>query len=327
MGGWAPGWAPDLGLDDIRANLAVNGPHVGTDGLKLVWAGPQQAMLVLGPPRSGKTSSLVVPNVLAAPGPVLVTSTKTGRLLATVASRSQLGRCWLLDPSGSIEPPPGANVLRWSPVVASHSWEEALVTAVMTASGRPEGNHGEGSHWTERAEALLAPLFHAAALAGADHPGTGHPGTGHGGARRAGTGFAGDGLAGPGLTGAGMRPVLTWVLRHDLQTPAALLAQTAGSSCVALDVLAGIAATEERATERFSTAAGVLSAYRSELALELAELPNSRPHFVPRPDGTRSMYARPPATRRSRPLWWSPSSNRCVLPPTKPPQTARRACR
>jgi type IV secretory pathway TraG/TraD family ATPase VirD4 len=50
-------------------------------------------MLVLGPPRSRKTSTLVVPNVLAAPGPVLVTSTKADVLQAVLASRSQLGRC------------------------------------------------------------------------------------------------------------------------------------------------------------------------------------------------------------------------------------------
>ena len=81
-------------------------------------------MLVLGPPRSGKTSTLVVPNVLAAPGPVLVTSTKPDVLHATLASRSQLGRCWALDPTGTIEPPPGAHLVRWSPVQASISWDK-----------------------------------------------------------------------------------------------------------------------------------------------------------------------------------------------------------
>ena len=117
---------PGISLGQLRANLAVNGPelYVGTDGRRLIWAGPQQAMLVLGPPRSGKTSTLVVPNVLAAPGPVLVTSTKTDVLEATLASRSQLGRCWLLDPTGTIEPPAGALPVRWSPVQASISWDK-----------------------------------------------------------------------------------------------------------------------------------------------------------------------------------------------------------
>src|SRR5580692_1565296 len=180
-------WAPEISLRQLQANLAVNGPelYVGTDGHRLIWGGAQQAMLVLGPPRSGKTSSLVVPNVLAPPGPVLVTSTKPDVLHATLASRAELGRCWLLDPTGTVPVPPGASLIRWSPVQAALSWEEALVTArVMTAAARPHGAYGESGHWTERAEAPLAPLLHAAALAG-----------------------------------AGIRHVLSWTLRHDLHTP------------------------------------------------------------------------------------------------------------
>ncbi len=233
-------WVPDITLGQLRANLAVNGPelYIGTDGGRLIWAGPQQAMLVLGPPRSGKTSSLVVPNVLAAPGPVLVTSTKTDVLHATLASRSQLGRCWLLDPTGTLEPPPGTNLVRWSPVQPSISWEEALVTArVMITAARPHGSYGESAHWTERGEALLAPMLHAAAV-----------------------------------SGQGMREVLAWTLRHDLHTPMALLVNGGDEAAVAIDVLAGIAATEDREKSGiFSTTAGALAAYRSGRALGLTD--------------------------------------------------------
>ncbi len=239
---WVPPvqWSPGISLGQLRANLAVNGPqlYIGRDGHGLVWAGPQQAMLVLGPPRSGKTSSLVVPNVLAAPGPVLATSTKTDVMQATLASRSELGRCWLLDPTGTVPVPPGVNLIRWSPVQASFCWEEALVTArVMTAAARPHGSYGESAHWTERAEALLAPVLHAAAV-----------------------------------SGQGMRQVLGWVLLHDLHTPMALLAQGGDSTGVAIDVLAGIAATEDREKSGiFSTTAGALAAYRSARALALTD--------------------------------------------------------
>jgi len=249
----------------MRANLAVNGPqlYVGTDGRRLIWAGAQQAMLVLGPPRSGKTSTLVVPNVLAAPGPVLVTSTKPDVLRATLASRAQLGRCWLLDPTGTVGLPTGANLIRWSPVQASVSWEEALVTArVMTAAARPYGSYGESAHWTERAEALLAPMLHASALAG-----------------------------------GGMRQVLSWALRHDLHTPIAVLARagtTDGGADIAVDVLAGILATEERERSGiFSTTAGALAAYRSSRALQLADQPNFEPSRFP--CGADTIYVCAPA--------------------------------
>jgi type IV secretory pathway TraG/TraD family ATPase VirD4 len=259
-------WVPDITLRQMRANLAYNGPelYIGTDGRRLIWAGPQQAMLVLGPPRSGKTSTLVVPNVLAAPGPVLVTSTKTDVLEATLASRSQLGRCWLLDPTGTLEPRPGAQPLRWSPVQASISWEEALVTArVMTAAARPHGAYGESAHWTERAEALLAPLLHAAAV-----------------------------------SGQGMRQVLAWALRHDLHTPMALLGNSDVGTTVAIDVLAGIAATEERERSGiFSTTAGALAAYRSEGALGLADGADFDP--VRFPSGGDTIYVCAPARHQA----------------------------
>jgi type IV secretory pathway TraG/TraD family ATPase VirD4 len=255
-------WAPNITLEQMRANLAYNGPelYVGTDGRQLIWAGSQQAVLVLGPPRAGKTSSLVVPNVLAAPGAVVVTSTKTDILQATLASRAQLGRCWLLDPTGTVPAPWGANLIRWSPVQASVSWEEALVTArVMTAAARPHGSYGESAHWTERAEALLAPMLHAAAIAGAS-----------------------------------MRQVLTWALRHDLHTPMAVLGAKGGEAAVGADVLAGIAATEERERSGiFSTVAGSLAAYRSSRALELADQPNFDPSRFPR--GCDTIYVCAPA--------------------------------
>ena len=157
---------------------------------------------------------------------------------ATLASRSQLGRCWLLDPTGTLEPPPGAHLVRWSPVQASTSWEEALVTArVMTTAARPHGSYGESAHWTERGEALLAPMLHAAAI-----------------------------------SGQGMREVLAWTLRHDLHTPMALLVNGGHEAAVAMDVLAGIAATEEREKSGiFSTTAGALAAYRSGRALALTD--------------------------------------------------------
>lgn len=248
--GVAHPWVPQLTLSQMRSNLARNGHqlYLGTDGEQLIWAGPQQAMLVLGPPRSGKTSTLVVPNVLAAPGAVVVTSTKPDVLQATLASRAQTGPCWVFDPSGSLALPDGIARARWSPVHAAGSWEEALVTAkVMTGAARPQGRVGESAHWTERAEALLAPLFHAASVGG---------------------------LA--------MRDVVRWVLTQELREPMALLGRAYPEGPVCTEVLMGIAATEERERSGiFSTAAGSLAAYRSTLALDLADEMTLDPGALP----------------------------------------------
>jgi hypothetical protein len=137
-------WSPGISLGQLRANLAVNGRglYIGTDGRRLIWAGPQQSMLVLGPPRSGKTSSLVVPNVLAAPGPALVTSNKANVLHATLASRAHLGRCWLLGPTGTTEPPPGGGrrptgQLRNQPIAALGAGQARYSPAGVSGGEEP----------------------------------------------------------------------------------------------------------------------------------------------------------------------------------------------
>jgi len=55
------------------------------------FAGPEQTVLVLGPPRSGKTSSIVIPSIWQAPSAVVSTSTKPDVLLATCTQRQEFG--------------------------------------------------------------------------------------------------------------------------------------------------------------------------------------------------------------------------------------------
>ncbi len=188
---------------------------------------------MLGPPRSGKTSSLIIPNILCANGAVVATSTKPDVLDATAPARSRVGACHLFDPSGSVPDRPGVHRLRWSPLPACTSWRTALATArslVVLGSGgavaAPAANH-----WTERAQALLAPLLHAAALEGAD-----------------------------------MRTVLGWVDRHRALPAQQILSGADGG--VARDLLDGIVTTDERELSGiWSTTSGALGGFRSEEAL------------------------------------------------------------
>jgi len=222
------------------APLADQRVVVGSDGRGLVTAGAEQSVLVLGPPRSGKTTTLVIPNVLAAWGPVLTTSTKPDVMAATVAYRRRRGRCWLYDPSGTVATPDGVERLRWSPVTAAATWDGALLVArALVGGARPATGMTDASHWTERAEALLAPLLHAAALGGDE-----------------------------------MGEVLSWVNRRD-GTHAAARLRSAGT---ATDLLTGLLSTEERELSAiWSTASGVLAAYRSDAALVSAGDPNFDP--------------------------------------------------
>ncbi|WP_276939986.1 type IV secretory system conjugative DNA transfer family protein [Ferrimicrobium acidiphilum] len=123
-------------------------------------------LLVLGPPRSGKTSSLVIPNARLFPGAVVVTSTKNDILDAILVRRREVGTVWVFDPSGEFPLPDGVCRASWSPVAASVNLEEA----VLVAEGFVAVALGTGSsadrHWIDRAKALLAPLLLAAQLSG-----------------------------------------------------------------------------------------------------------------------------------------------------------------
>jgi type IV secretion system protein VirD4 len=220
------------------------GIYLGTGRGEWSWAGPQRSLLVLGPSRSGKTSSLVIPNLLLADGPVISTSTKPDVLHATAPARQRNGWAFLFDPSGEIECPKSVERVGWSPLTTASSWDAAVQTsdAMVKASRLSSGSFARSAgdhHWTERASALLSPLLHAAALESLP-----------------------------------MRSVLRWIDRHDGATPLQILSKGVGDDATATDLLAGIVGTDSREQSGiWSTASGVLAAYRSEGALASTELP------------------------------------------------------
>ncbi|WP_432510710.1 type IV secretory system conjugative DNA transfer family protein [Kineococcus sp. SYSU DK001] len=128
-------------------------------------AAREQAVLVLGPPRSGKTSGLIIPAILSTSGPAVVTSTKLDVLNATKLARGRMGRIWVFDPTQSYPIPEGATALHWSPVASADTWDgaRAIADAMVDASQAGVGVEN-ASHWTESAKTLLAPMLRAAHL-------------------------------------------------------------------------------------------------------------------------------------------------------------------
>jgi type IV secretion system protein VirD4 len=239
-------------LDELRAETARYGYGLRLGAVRPgagSFVAPEHSLLALGPPRSGKTSTLIVPNVLSACGAVVTTSTKPDVALATAPARRRVGECLLFDPrggAGEVATAAGLRPVGWSPVQGSLHWDgAALMAETMVRTCRPGQLLGEAAHWVERAQALLAPAFHAAAL---------------------------DEMPMPALLslvdrreGRELRAILA---RHD--SPGA-----AHGTGLALDALDGVLATDEREQSGiWSTAASVLSAYRSERALATASLPS-----------------------------------------------------
>lgn len=142
------------------------GIYLGRSERGVAMSGHQRSTLVLGPSRSGKTSSLIIPNLLMATSPSVVTSTKDD-VLRSIAKVKRSGSTLLFDPSGTIVAPPGVHRVGYSPLRQSLTWDGAvLATRSMTdVARRGRLDYGD-DHWTERAGALIAPLMHAASLAG-----------------------------------------------------------------------------------------------------------------------------------------------------------------
>jgi type IV secretory pathway TraG/TraD family ATPase VirD4 len=205
---------------------------LGLGAAGAVYAPPEHGALALGPPRCGKTASVVVPNVLGACGPVAAVSTKADLLHLTSGARSMLGDCLLFDPSGTVPVPPGVERVAWSPLQAARTWSGALsVAEAMVSAARPRGGYGDDEHWRERATALLSVAFHAGALGN--------------------------------LPFAGVMEAIDRRQPNRFQAPLA-----AGDAERALQLLAGITGTDSREQSGiWSTASSALAGYRTDAAI------------------------------------------------------------
>ena len=116
-------------------------------------------MLVVAPTQAGKTTRLVVPNVLAWRGPLVVTSVKADVLSATYRQRRDRGHVQVFDPTGAT----GYDTARWSPLLSCVTYEAAERTAswLVQAAGDPDNPHAR--YWEQLGARLLGPMLYAAA--------------------------------------------------------------------------------------------------------------------------------------------------------------------
>jgi type IV secretion system protein VirD4 len=142
------------------------GLRLGRSGRRDVWGSVEDSYLVLGPPRSGKTTGLLVPWLKDYPGPAVVTSTRPDLFVATREHRASRGPVLLFDPTQLV------------PDVESCSWDitsgciDPLVAilrarAIVAASQSAEGVRN-ADFWRGTAETVLRCFLHAAALSGED---------------------------------------------------------------------------------------------------------------------------------------------------------------
>ena len=227
--------------------------------ISMAYAGPESSVLVVGPPRSGKTSGLVIPNVLECSGRRGLDLDQARRVRGHQVSALGAGQRVRLRPDRDHRDPrrhlPAALVargrLRHLRCRGGHGPRPGLggASGLGASPNRPTGSSGP--------RASLAPLLFAANQRGAD-----------------------------------MAAVCRWVLGRDLREPQAALEDSGHE--MAQSVLAGIVATDERERSGiFSTASGLLAAYRSEAALATTRNVNFDPARFVR--STDALYICAPA--------------------------------
>ncbi len=162
--------------DALAATQAMASEVFGSPGGHVGWqqgtgtyitARPRGGMLVIGPPSSGKSSGVIIPSVIIAPGACVASSIKGDVMAATACTRSRLGQVWHFDPGGEEQAAPGVVQCRWSPLVSVRTWDDARRIASRMAEparSAENGGGGGGAHFLERARDWLEVLLYAAHL-------------------------------------------------------------------------------------------------------------------------------------------------------------------
>ena len=128
---------------------------------RLVCAEREASCGVIGPSRSGKTVSQIIPNLLEHHGPALSASVKGDVAERTIGFRSRVGDIGVYDPTNST----GLHNLNWSPLGGIDTFEQASRRAFAMAAGGRTRDSGvqNAEHWQASNAQLLAVMLFAAA--------------------------------------------------------------------------------------------------------------------------------------------------------------------
>ncbi|MDA8278071.1 MAG: type IV secretory system conjugative DNA transfer family protein [Actinomycetota bacterium] len=122
-------------------------------------------LLILGPPRCGKTRSIVIPNLKNLDIATVVTSTKEDIIAESIEHRRRKGQVFVFDPLESVRDLKGARRLFFSPISAIETFDDAMVMAhAMFGASNTANRGGQLSFWEERAQSLISSILLAAKI-------------------------------------------------------------------------------------------------------------------------------------------------------------------
>ncbi|MCX5395646.1 type IV secretory system conjugative DNA transfer family protein [Streptomyces sp. NBC_00102] len=113
-------------------------------------------------PRSGKTTSLAIPSMLGAPGPVLLTSNKAAGDAFTTAyeARARVGTVWTMDPQQIAH---ASREMWWNPLASAKTLDGADRLAGHFLAASVDASQ-QGDFWSKAGSNILSQLLLAAAL-------------------------------------------------------------------------------------------------------------------------------------------------------------------
>jgi type IV secretory pathway TraG/TraD family ATPase VirD4 len=130
-------------------------------GLRKLYASVEDMLVMIAGPRVGKSTSIVIPAIVGAPGAVMTTSNKRDVLDATRDVRAKAGQVWVFDPQGiALEEP----TWWWNPLSYVKDDETAAKMAAHFGASISGGAAGDGSYWTQTGENILSGFLLAAAI-------------------------------------------------------------------------------------------------------------------------------------------------------------------
>lgn len=153
-------WARPRELRQLHSDpTTIRGAVIGWQGRRLLRLPDEDNLLVFGVQRSGKTSTVVVPSLLAWPGAVVATSTKEELVRLTGRHRRSTSPTYVfapLDPAHAWVTDLGLTATAWNPLGdTASSGVAAEVADVFTADGKAS----HSPHWYHSAANLLTGLF------------------------------------------------------------------------------------------------------------------------------------------------------------------------
>lgn len=196
LSGWSLSRKADNALPATRAALDGDkrtrgesisprrlGVRIGECHGRDAWISTETPLYVLASTRTGKTTSVIIPIVMEAPGPVITTSSRMDVIEATLAMRRdgfrtsgredyaggsprhEPSEVWIFDPTGICTDPAYAPyAINWDPVAACIDDRKALNLAsaiVGTADLK-----GDNANWAHIATTIVRSLLTAGAVSG-----------------------------------------------------------------------------------------------------------------------------------------------------------------